>query len=109
VRCRSGRILWQRLTPSRPQATMMPSIELENHQKLRELDTWYRDYAGAGTPWGWEMRLQTAEEIERRAAMLEDSRRLTEAERGSRTRDAPCPRTASVGYSVDPLIHRRCM
>ena len=88
---------------------MMPSIELENHQKLRELDTWYRDYAGAGTPWGWEMRLQTAEEIERRAAMLEDSRRLTEAERGSRTRDEPCPRTASVGYSVDPLIHRRCM
>jgi hypothetical protein len=55
---------------------MMPSIELENPQKLRELATGYRDYAErAGAPWVWERRLQTAEELERRAAMLEDSRR----------------------------------
>jgi hypothetical protein len=55
---------------------MVPNIEVENPQKLRELATWYRDYAErAGTLWVWERRLQTAEEIERRAAMLEDSRR----------------------------------
>ena len=61
---------------SGPEATMMPSIELENPQKLCDLAAWYRDYAErAGTPWVWERRLQTAEELERRAAMLEDSRR----------------------------------
>ena len=55
---------------------MTPSVELENPQKLRQLATWYRDYAErAGTPWVWERRLQIAEELERRAAMLEDSRR----------------------------------
>lgn len=54
----------------------MPNIELENPQKLRELAAWYRDYAErANTPWIWEGRLQTAENLDRRAAMLEDSRR----------------------------------
>ncbi len=54
----------------------MPNLPLENPQKLRELAAWYRNYAErANTPWGCEGRLQTAEELERAAAMLEESSR----------------------------------
>jgi hypothetical protein len=50
----------------------MPNIPLEDPAKLRELAAWYRDYAErANTPWVGEGRLQTAEELERRAARLE--------------------------------------
>ena len=50
----------------------MKRVAPENPKKLRELTAWYREYAErAGNPWVWEARLQTAEELERRAAMLE--------------------------------------
>jgi hypothetical protein len=53
----------------------MPNIELENPQKLRELAAWYRNYAEcAHTSWVCEGRLQTAEDLERRAALLEEGR-----------------------------------
>jgi len=54
----------------------MPNLPLENPQKLRELAAWYRDYAErASAPWVCEGRLQTAEDLERQAALLEESRR----------------------------------
>ncbi len=50
----------------------MPNLPLENPQKLRELAAWYRDYAErANTPWVCEGRLQTAEDLERVARILE--------------------------------------
>jgi len=50
----------------------MPNIPLEDPKRLRKLAAWYRDYAErAHTPWVGEGRLQTAEELERRAARLE--------------------------------------
>ena len=54
----------------------MPDITLESLQKLRELAAWYRDYAErAHAPRVCEGRLQTAEDLERQAALLEESRR----------------------------------
>jgi hypothetical protein len=51
-------------------------IAPEDPQKLRKLAAWYRDYAErANAPWVCEGRLQTAEELERQAARLEESRR----------------------------------
>ena len=53
----------------------MPNITLEEPRKLRELAAWYRDYAErANTPWVCEGRLQTADDLERQAAVLEESR-----------------------------------
>jgi len=55
----------------------MPNIPLENPQKLRELAAWYRNYAErANTPWVCEGRLQTAEDLERAARILEKSLRV---------------------------------
>jgi hypothetical protein len=60
----------------------MPNLPLENPQKLRELAAWYRDYAErAHTPWVCEGRLQTAAEIERAAAILEEGLRPRAAAR----------------------------
>ena len=54
----------------------MRYVVLENSQKLRELALWYREYAErAGSPWVWEARLQTAQDLERQAAMLEGKKR----------------------------------
>ena len=54
----------------------MPNLPLENPQKLRELAAWYRNYAErANTPWVCEGRLQTADDLERAAGVLEESRR----------------------------------
>jgi hypothetical protein len=51
-------------------------VVLENPQKLRELAVWYREYAErAGSPWVWEARLRTAENLERQATMLENRQR----------------------------------
>jgi len=56
--------------------TPMPNIALGDPRKLRELAAWYRDYAErANAPWVCEGRLQTAEDLERQAALLEQSRR----------------------------------
>jgi hypothetical protein len=53
----------------------MPNIPLENPEKLRALAAWYRANADrANTPWVWEGRLQTAEDLERHAAELEQPR-----------------------------------
>ncbi len=50
----------------------MPNLPLENPQKLRELAAWYRDHAErANTPWVCEGQLQTAEDLERVAGILE--------------------------------------
>jgi hypothetical protein len=54
----------------------MRYVVQDNSQKLRELALWYREYAvRAGNPWIWEARLQTAENLERQAAMLEGTKR----------------------------------
>ena len=51
---------------------MMPQVVPQNPQKLRELAAWYREYAErAATPWVSEGRLQTADDLERYAALLE--------------------------------------
>jgi hypothetical protein len=53
---------------------LMPIVALEDPRKLRELAAWYRDYAErANTPWVCEGRLQTADDLERQAAVLEES------------------------------------
>jgi hypothetical protein len=40
--------------------------------KLRELAAWYRDFAErAGSPWIWEARLRTAEDLEAEARRIE--------------------------------------
>lgn len=50
----------------------MPNLALEDPQKLRELAAWYRAYAErAAAPWVCEGRLQTAEDLDRYAALLE--------------------------------------
>jgi hypothetical protein len=52
----------------------MPNIPLEDPVELRQLAAWYRDYSErASTPWVCEGRLQTAEELERYATLLEAS------------------------------------
>jgi hypothetical protein len=52
----------------------MPIVAPEKPRKLRELAAWYRDYAErANAPWVCEGRLQTAEDLERQAALLEKS------------------------------------
>ena len=57
----------------------MPNIPLEDPERLRKLAAWYRDYAErAPTPWVGEGRLQTAEELERHAAWLEERRGVTQ-------------------------------
>ena len=54
----------------------MKNLMQKNPQQLRELAVWYREYAErAGNPWVWEARLQTAENLERQATMLENDRR----------------------------------
>ncbi len=41
-------------------------------EKLRELASWYRDFAErTGNPTIWEARLRTAEDLESQAARLE--------------------------------------
>ena len=53
----------------------MPIFALEDPGKLRELAAWYRAYAErANTPWVCEGRLQTAEDLEHQAALLEEGR-----------------------------------
>jgi hypothetical protein len=50
----------------------MPHVVPENPHKLRELAAWYRTFAErAGAPWVCEARLQTADDLERYAALLE--------------------------------------
>jgi hypothetical protein len=46
-----------------------------NPSKLRELASWYRDFAErAGNPAIWEARLRTAKELEREADHVERSK-----------------------------------
>ena len=50
----------------------MPEIAAKDPGKLRELAAWYRAFAErAGAPWVCEARLQTADDLERYAALLE--------------------------------------
>jgi hypothetical protein len=45
---------------------------MEEAERLRKLAAWYREFAErAGEPWIWEARLQTADELENEAALLE--------------------------------------
>src|SRR5437667_403824 len=83
---------------------MTPSFELENPQKLRELATWYRDYAErAGTPWVRERRFANCRGARAPGGDVGGQPPNSLKPRGSRSRDEPCPRTASVVYSIDPL------
>jgi len=53
--------------------------------KLRELAAWYRDFAErAGSPWIWEARLRTAEDLEAEARRIEpgDDRQISASPRG---------------------------
>jgi hypothetical protein len=60
---------------------MMPQVVPQNPQKLRELAAWYREYAErAATPWVSEGRLQTADDLERYAALLEAGAQRRRAE-----------------------------
>jgi hypothetical protein len=53
---------------------------MEEAERLRKLAAWYREFAErAGEPWIWEARLQTADELENAAALLE--KHLTTIER----------------------------
>jgi hypothetical protein len=50
----------------------MPDITGQDSGKLRELAAWYRAFAErAGAAWVCEARLQTADDLERYAALLE--------------------------------------
>jgi hypothetical protein len=50
--------------------------ELNDPSELRKLASWYREFAErAGNPVVWEVRLKTAEALEREASRLEDRRR----------------------------------
>jgi hypothetical protein len=52
---------------------------MEEADRLRMLAAWYREFAErAGVPWIWEARLQTADELEYKAALLEKG--LTKSE-----------------------------
>jgi hypothetical protein len=45
---------------------------MKEADRLRKLAAWYREFAErAGEPWIWEARLQTADELEHEAAVLE--------------------------------------
>ena len=53
---------------------------MDEADRLRKLAAWYREFAErAGEPWIWEARLQTADELEYQAALLEKD--LTKIER----------------------------
>jgi hypothetical protein len=48
---------------------------MDQAQKLRELASWYREFAErAGNPAIWDARLRTAEDLEREAGYLEIKR-----------------------------------
>jgi hypothetical protein len=50
----------------------MPDIAGHDSGKLRELAAWYRAFAErAGAPWVCEARLQTADDLEHYAALME--------------------------------------
>jgi hypothetical protein len=50
--------------------------ELNDPSELRKLASWYRGFAErAANPVIWELRLKTAEALEREASRLEDRRR----------------------------------
>jgi hypothetical protein len=45
---------------------------MSDPNKLRELAAWYRDFAErAGSPWIWEARLRTAEDLEAEACRID--------------------------------------
>jgi hypothetical protein len=45
---------------------------MDQAQKLRELASWYREFADrAGNPTIWDARLRTAEDLEREAGNIE--------------------------------------
>jgi len=55
---------------------------MDQAQKLRDLASWYREFAErAENPAIWDARLRTAEDLEREAGHIEDryDRRLTRA------------------------------
>ena len=68
----SGPVLPQRLSKTGKKAPSMPNIPLENPVRLRQLAAWYRNNAErANAPWVCEGRLQTAENLEHHATLLE--------------------------------------
>jgi hypothetical protein len=49
----------------------MPTTAITTIERLEELAAWHRANADhAGSPWIWEARLLTAEDLERQAAVL---------------------------------------
>jgi hypothetical protein len=48
---------------------------MDKAQKLRKLAAWYREFADrAGNPSIWDARLRTAEDLEREALTIEETR-----------------------------------
>ena len=48
---------------------------MQEVDRLRKLAAWYREFAErAGEPWIWQARLETAGELENKAALLERDR-----------------------------------
>jgi hypothetical protein len=56
---------------------------MDEADKLRKLAAWYREFAErAGEPWIWEARLQTADELENLADLLEQGLSKIERPKG---------------------------
>jgi hypothetical protein len=75
--------LYTKLTTS-PETALANGVEKDvAHQpeRLRELASWYREYAErTGNPTIWDARIRTAEDLEAEAARLEGASRLAEIE-----------------------------
>ena len=62
---------------------------MDEAEKLRHLAAWYREYAEqTQNPAIWDMRLRTAEDLERAACNLE-TRRMRQARGNAQSRNGP--------------------
>ena len=60
---------------------MVEGVLAHHIERLRELASWYREYAErTGNPAIWDARIRTAEDLEAEAARLEDTSGLVEIE-----------------------------
>jgi hypothetical protein len=57
--------------------------QMEDPEKLRELASWYREFAErTGNPTIWDGRLRTAEDLEAEAARIEETSSRLNNQRG---------------------------
>jgi hypothetical protein len=74
-------------------------MDLDDKQpdKLRELATWYRDFAErAENPMIWESRLRTAGDLDAEAERIERSLATNGAARGQLPERAPAPADRAI-------------